>query len=312
MAVGALSSLGLIKEAVFGTPLVPTVFPPFTSESFKDGPEAISEPQIRALLSMDPKYKGMLMVSGGFSGIAYPSQLGHLIRAALGPDTVTGTGPFVHTFVAPQVPVGGIAKADLPPYSISVNRNAIQCKRYISCVCTKLGLKFAQGGALTYDTSWIGQNTDSISPPTVVLPTDTPFTLTASISRGGSTDATIQDFSIDISNTLEGVKTINNSNLIDSIRFSGKRSITFSGTADFSTSALYDQFILFTSQLWIITFTQGTSTLAIEIPAGLITDAGASVGGDGRITLSFSGEGQYDTSTSRDLRMVLTNSVATY
>lgn len=311
MAVGAVSYLGIGKEAAFGTAVVPIAFPPISSESFTDGPEAISEAQLRGLLAMDPKYKGMQMVSGGFNGIAYPSILGHLLRAAFGSPVTTGAGPYNHTFVPPNA-AAGVGKADMPPYSITVKRDTTQTKRYMGCVLTKLGFKFTQGDKLTYDTSWIGRDTDIPTAPTLVLPTDTPFTLTAALTRGGSADITIQDFSLDITNTLEAVKTINNSNLIDAIRWSGKRSITFSGTADFSTTALYDQFILFTAQAYSIIFTQGASTFTLELPAGLITAAGAAASGDGRMTLSFSGEGQYDVVTARDLRAILVNAIASY
>lgn len=311
MSVGALAYLGLTKEAAFATPVTATHFPPISSESFRDGPEAISEAQIRGLLSMDPKYKGMQMVSGGFGGVAYPSTLGHLFRAAFGNPVTTGAGPYTHTFIPPQA-AAGVGKADMPPYSITVNRNAVQIKRYFGLVLGKLGLKFTQGGMLTYDTTWLGKDADVVTAPTLVQNTDTPFQLTANLTRGGSPDITIQDFSIDITNSFEAVKTINNTNLIEAIRLSGKRTITFSGTADFSSTALYDQFVAYTTQAWSIVFTQGPATLTIEIPAALLPDVSAAVGGDGRITASFSGEAQYDTATSRDLRMILINSIAAY
>jgi Phage tail tube protein len=312
MGVGALLEFGGAKEAVWGTGVAPTFYPPVSSEGFKDGPEAISELQLRGILDTDPKYKGMQMVSGAFGGIAYPSQLGHVLRAALGPPVTTGAGPFTHTFVpiqAPFVPASGQA---LPSYSFTVNRDSIQILRYEGMQCSKLSLKFSQGGALTYDTSWIGRDASVQTAPTVTLPTDTPFTLSANIQRNAVAFADLQDFSLDISNSIEAVKTINNSDKITRISWSGRRTIALSGTADFASLQLYNDFKAFASTPWTIVFTIGASTLTLEFPALLITDESNNVGGDGRITASFSSEARYDTATARAFRAILVNATATY
>jgi hypothetical protein len=312
VSLGALAALGGAKEATWGAGVAPAFFVPFSSEGFKDGPEVIQELQIRGILDIDPKYKGMQAVSGAFGGIVYPSQIGHILRAALGAPITTGAGPFTHTFTPLQAAfVPGTSQA-LPSYSFTINRDGAQILRYEGMQCTKLGFKFAQGGALTFDTSWIGRDATVQSAPLVTLPTDIPITLSAQILRAGSAFADLQDFSLDISNSLEAVKTINTSALINRISWSGRRSITLSGTADFASAQLYSDFKAFANTPWTIVFTVGAVTLTLEFPALLITDESNNVGGDGRITASFSSEAQYDIATARAFRAILVNNVAAY
>lgn len=310
MAVGAKGVLGFAKEVTWGTGLAPTTYIPFSSESFKDGPEFMSEAQIRGILDSDPQYKGMEVVSGAFSGVAYPNILGALLRAALGAPVTSGAGPYTHVYTPVQAAFS--ADAALPPYSFTVNRDGVQVNRYEGMVCNKFGLKFTQGGLLTYDTGWIGRDVTYQSAPTVALPGDVPFQLTAAVQRNATAYAELQDFSIDITNSIEGVKLINNSDKIGRIVWSGKRTISLSLTADFANQLLYDDFKLGTVKPWLFVFTQGASILSIAIPAVLIKDAAANVGGDGRITMSASGDAQYDVGSSRAIQISLTNTSPTY
>lgn len=310
MAVGALSSAGGAKEVSWGTGVAPTFFYPFSSEGFTDGPETMQELQIRGILDADPQYKGMQMVSGALAGVVYPSLIGHILRAALGAPVTTGAGPFTHTFTPVQAAFS--ANAALPPYSWTVNRENLQILRYEGCVCSKVGLKLSQGGVLTFDSSWIGRDATVQAAPTVTLPTDVPFQLSANILRAGSPFADLQDFSLDISNTIEPVKVINNSDKVGRIVWSGKRTISMSATADFSSLQLYNDFKAFNTVAWSFAFAQGANTLAINVPAAILKTPGATVGGDGRITLSATLDAMYDTTTARALQIVLANGVATY
>jgi len=307
--IGALGVVGIAPETTFGTGVDPSDFIPFTSEGFKDGPETIQESQIRALLDQAPKYKGMQAVTGTLSGVAYPGILGILLRAALGSPTDSGAGPYVHTYTPIQSAFS--SDAALPSYSIVVKRGP-QLVRYLGMVCSGLTLKFTQGGLVTFDTNWIGQDVDTPSSPTVTLPSDAPFQMTAALTRGGAAEASLQDYSLAINNTLEALKLINNTSKIARIAWSGIRTIAITGTADFAATDLYDQFKLFSGQAWVIDHTQGTDELQVTLPAGLVTDAGAAIGGEGRITLSFTSDGMYDTVTSKALEIALTNSVASY
>lgn len=308
--IGAFSALGLGKETTWGTGVAATAWFPFSGEGFRDGPEPISELQMRGILDRNPTYKGMQVVEGSFDGIAFPVELGHLLRAALGAPVTTGAGPYEHAFTPAQAAFSD--DAALPPYSVSMIRGP-QVIRYTGCVLSNLGLSFAQGGLLTYTTSWLGRDAAALTPtPTPVLPTANPFSVTAAITRDGTAFASITDFELSIANGLEAVRLINNTSLVGRIAWGGRREISFSGNADFVNTDLYDQFKTFGQEPWTITFTSGTNVLEIELPALLISSAGATVGGDGRISLAFEGQGEYDTATSRAMLVTLTNSQATY
>ncbi len=306
---GALSFLGLAKETTFGTGVAPAVWMPFLSESFRDGPEAIQEAQNMGYLDQSPMYKGMQVVSGQLSGVVYPDTIGHILRAALGPDTVSGPGPFIHTFTPLQTPAG--ANNALPSYSFQLQRQGATRRRYVGMVCTSLSFSFSQGGLLKFDSSWIGHSMSNN--PTAGVPalsSVAPFQLTAAITKGGSAYADIQEYSAAVETPVEPVRTINNSDLIQRISLNGHRTFGLSGTADYIDEALYDDFKAWNSPAWAITHTQGTNILALNIPAGLVNDFSTSAGGPGRLTADFNVSAMYDSATSRAFNVVLTNSVS--
>ena len=309
--VGALSFLGLGKEATWNTPVAASAFFPFSSESLKVSIEPIAEAQIRGVLDQSPRYKGLITVGGSFSGPVYPSLIGHLLRAALGAPTTTGTGPYTHTFNPTQGRFSN--SAALPPYSITVGRDGI-IERYSGCVCQSLSFSFAKGGMLTFESQWIGANYDSPGAPTVALPTDTPFTLDALVQRNGVAFGSLQDISIAINNNLEGVRTINNNGgIISRVAWNGMRTIEVSGTADFDNNTLYNDFLAFGNTPWSFEWSQGANTrLTLTFPAMKNLDGSPNVGGEGRITLPFSLSAEYDLATGRAMQAVLVNNVTSY
>lgn len=309
--VGALSSLGLAKETAWNTPVAASSFFPFSSESLKVSIEPIQEAQIRGVLDQAPRYKGLITIGGGFSGAVYPSLIGHLLRAALGAPTTTGTGPYTHTFTPTQSRFS--TDSALPPYSITVSRDG-EVERYSGCVCQSLSFSFSKGGLLTFESSWLGANYDSPAAPTPTLPTDTPFSLDAVVQRNSVAFGSIQDLSIAINNNIEGVRTINNNGgIITRVAFNGPRTIEVSGTADFDSAQLYNDFLAFGNTPWSFEWAQGASPkLTFTFPALKNLDGSPNVGGEGRITLPFSFSAEYDSAAGRAMQAVLVNSVASY
>lgn len=308
---GAFSSLGLAKETTWNTPVAASAFVPFTSESLKHSIEPIQEVQIRGVIDQSSRYKGLITIGGSFSGVVYPSLIGHLLRAALGAPITTGVGPYTHTFAPAQSRFS--PDSALPPYSITVNRDT-HVTRYSGCVCQSLSFSFSKGGLLTFESQWIGGNYDNPSAPTVTLPTDTPFTLDALVQRNSVAYGSLQDLSISISNNLEGVRTINNAGgIISRVAFAGVRTIEVSGTADFYDTQLLTDFLAFGNTPWSFEWAQGASPkLTFTFPALKVLDAVPNVGGEGRITVPFSGSAEYDTATSNSMQAVLVNSTASY
>jgi len=309
--VGALSFLGLGRETAWNTPVAASAFFPFSSESLKVSIEPIAEAQIRGILDQSPRYKGLITIGGSFSGPVYPSLIGHLLRAALGAPTTTGTGPYTHTFNPTQGRFSN--SAALPPYSITVGRDGA-IERYSGCVCQSLSFSFAKGGMLTFEAQWIGASYDYPGAPTVALPTDTPFTLDALVQRNGVAFGSLQDISIAINNNIEGVRTINNNGgIISRVAWNGMRTIEVSGTADFDNNTLYNDFLAFGDTPWLFEWSQGANTrLTLTFPAMKNLDGSPNVGGEGRITLPFSLSAEYDFATGGAMQAVLVNNVASY
>lgn len=310
--VGALSFIGLEKELIWNVPSDFIHFFPFFSESFKVSIEPIAEVQILGLLDQSPRYKGLITVGGSFSGPVYPSLVGHLLRAALGPPTTEYASPYRHLFI----PVQGRFSNDaaLPSYSITVGRDET-VQRYTGAVCQSLTFSFSKGGMLTFEAQWIAANFENLPyMPIVALPMETPFSVDATVMRNHRHYGSLQDISIAITNNIEGVRTIsNNGGIISRVAWNGVRTIEISGSADFDNDDLYNDFLSFGDTYWKFEWSQGdASSLAFELFALKNLDSSPNVSGEGRITLPFRLSAEYGFAQGRAMHVILVNNINEY
>jgi len=85
-----LSTIGLAKETVVNTYLVPTVWIPVTKMDFEDVYTEIKDESYRANDTlMQGLYQGVVHGEWTIDLLGYPDLLGHFLRGMIGPDTVT-------------------------------------------------------------------------------------------------------------------------------------------------------------------------------------------------------------------------------
>lgn len=85
-----LATLGMARESVAGTYLVPTVYIPFTKADYEDMTTPIKDQSYRANDSvLQGLYPGPIEADWSIDLLAYPDLIGHFLRGIIGPDTIT-------------------------------------------------------------------------------------------------------------------------------------------------------------------------------------------------------------------------------
>lgn len=85
-----LATLGMARESVAGTYLVPTVYIPFTKADYEDMTTPIKDQSYRANDSvLQGLYPGPIEADWSIDLLAYPDLIGHFLRGVIGPDTIT-------------------------------------------------------------------------------------------------------------------------------------------------------------------------------------------------------------------------------
>lgn len=146
----ALSHLGFGKEVTWGTAVAATKWIAATNGIKPESVyKMVEDKGLRGAFGGVPAlYQGVRHATFDFETMFYPDDCGLLLLALLGTDTVTGVGPYVHTF--------SLAAAQPPSYTIH-DYDGISQKPYPGCVLTELGFKFAIDGELQVTTKWMSK-----------------------------------------------------------------------------------------------------------------------------------------------------------
>ncbi len=130
-------------------------------------------------------------------GMLYPGSGGNLLAAVTGLDTVTGTSPYTHTFAFQDTPKSvTISDTYLNAQGISVGR------QFPGSRCRRLQLKFTPTTGLSYTADFIGFPSATYTPETPTFGTDDYFIGSGgAITFGGTSDAALSSFSLDIQRT---------------------------------------------------------------------------------------------------------------
>ena len=198
----------------------------------------------------------------------------------------------------------------LPAYTFTVDRYQGDIVQYTGMVCASLTLSFQQGGALKYDSTWIGKGfVSGVTFPTLTLETFDPYTLTAQIQRLGVDFLDVIDYSIAINNGIKVKNTINNTAEAARIIFGGPRTVAFSGNADYNAETLLLDKRNFLARAWSISHVQVAATrqLTFNLPTTFMNDAFANVSGSAEVGIPFSGQAMYDGVTAKALDAVMIN-----
>lgn len=202
----ALSHFGIGKETVLGTYVVPTLFLPTdgapkpldTFERIEDVSYDANRTELRGV------YDGIHDGSIGWSGLFYPEVPGLLLRGLGFTDTVTGAGPFLHTFKLPAAGTQG--------YSFSATLyDTVEARGWTGQMVDTLGLKIDTSGSAKYDVAMKGFPSAAQSTPTPTFAT-TPAWLNwqAQFSLAGSTSNKVVSGELTFAQNVDTIHTLAN------------------------------------------------------------------------------------------------------
>lgn len=140
-------------------------------------------------------------------GDVFAGSVGHMLMATFGTDTVTGAGPYVHTFSVSPTSFPGI-----PTYSI-YHYDGVTRWGYVGCRAKSFQLNYDKDGYLKFEVSFLAKDRSAQSTPTVAVESGTGFGVipchTMSLTLGGSADVGWEKFTWEVDRGTEVKQTFN-------------------------------------------------------------------------------------------------------
>jgi hypothetical protein len=316
MALGT-GYVGLKKETTFGTAETVDTFIPVKSFEATQDPQNYYPETIRASRG---KAKGIGMGIKNEVSLemdAEPNSIGHLLLAALGSvstEEVNGvTGAYTHTFIPGN---------SLPSYTFERNEG-VMTKTISGAKADSLTLSVEAGGdgSLTASVDWIAQSlVDKASASIPSYSDRDPFVFhKVTVTKGGNVNENIKSLEIEIANNLKDDQyTLRPSRNVASIE-EGMREVTISLEMLFKNKAEYQSFVDGATDSFTIVFDGNVFTgttndkLEIQIPKVLYDSFEVPMGGpDDEVLASLEGTALIDTTIGGEIKVVLTNGIASY
>ena len=311
MGNSLLSEVGIGQETTYGTAVASSRYLSMASVNITQDRQRLREDFQFGVAGTPQADNGRLRITGNIDGIhARADLLGDLLRGVLGDPVDAGSDPYTHTYT------DALAKfstaAALPPYTVNVHYNT-RIHAYDGGQLTTLTLSQARDQRLLINTGWIFKGVADISSESPTLESNTPFKFSQlTVQRNSVTFTYFEDLTITISAPLETEELLDASDEVTCTERSGPVRVEVSGTVSSKDTTLYTDFTTPTVEDWTFTWSDGTDSLAITLDRLNIEAFGEPINGAGRQTFSVTGVAEYDTSNSRSIQAVLTNSIASY
>ena len=320
MGYGIGGHLALSIQNSVGTATSNWVYIPFVSESLTENIEQLQSENLRAVYDQPNQLEGISNVTGDIVFEPHPNYLGHFLKAVTGNATSTlQTSAYQHEFVPTQSDFD--ANFALTPYTINLFKNVGSAYQYTDAMIHTLAIEITAGGIINATATVHARGSALLDPTTASFISADPFTWNeTSLSVAGTANGEFETATITIDNPIEGVPTLNGQKTHGKIKRTGFRTVSVAGDQDFSSQAEYNIFRAQTRQRFLFTITgdnisgggSESNEITLDIPQCNYSTFAAPIGGPGRITASYEGNGEYDTSSSYAIRYTLTNTTASY
>ena len=159
-------TLGLVKEAGWGTAGVPTTFFPVVKPSgFVPQYEDIVDDGDRNNASGEQAFYQGVGLTPWDTGemLLWPDDSLHFLMGLLGVDTLTGAGPYTHTLTL-------LNTGDPPSYTLTLFDNLLAtARRIVGAQITEVTIKWATKGKLNMQVKGIGKIADTVAKPSEVF-----------------------------------------------------------------------------------------------------------------------------------------------
>lgn len=310
---GMSSEFGIGKETTYGTGVASSVFFQSADLSINEEDARLRDPFHRGHRGTPTSDAGRLNIAGSVSNIMVrPDNFGHLLRGLLGAPTTAGSGPYTHTYVDSTTKFSSVCA--VPPYSLTVDYDGTDIRRYDGGVINQLTLSQDSSGRLSSSADFIFKGRSDVSSETPSYETNKPFNFSQlNITRAGSNFVYAENVTITINNNLIAVPLLDESKEVSCVEFNDTISIGVSMTIDPKDSAtLYGDMKNNTNNAWVFTWDDGTDSLVFTFPQLNVLVPNKPITGAGRTTFTANGTAEYNTAAGYSVEVVLTNSQATY
>jgi hypothetical protein len=200
-----LTTLGVAKETVFGTPVAATFFTPVSTLTADDKLALLEDKNLRgSAVEVYNMVPGTTTGEVDFGGDVFADAIGFPLVGVLGDVTVTGaTAPY--STVAAVLNTGSTQP---PSYTLTAT-DAINARQYAGCRFSEVGLKFDGAGKLDYTakaTGFIGAVTSAPTPSFTTVPIAAGWQ--GVVKLGGTTVPSIQSGEITIKRSVTPIHTV--------------------------------------------------------------------------------------------------------
>lgn len=308
--VGQLGAVGIAKETTFGTFVAPTTF--LATEL----PTQIGSPEIDLLLAKgvrsipDVVYKAQQGAAHAKSlklkTELEPENCGEILEAAFGTDTISGSGPYTHTFTM-------AAKAQPSSQSLWVNNGATQIN-WSGCMLSKLVFDIKAGQFVTTEADFLGSKYASGTTHSPSYSALYPFKFDqVTFTVGGSGVTLYKDIKLTI-DKMAAIDPLIGGSIYSNVVYQKGLMLELAATIVVEDTTEWAKFTAGTATSFIIalTSTQQTSgvnySLTFNIPVAYYKSAPMPLA-NGLIEIPFVAQGVYDTSTTKTINAVLVNSI---
>lgn len=322
-STGAKTRITVDTETTFGaTPGAPNgrIIYAVTS-GVSDKRALIESPVLRSTRLPAAPVLGNLDVSGPLNVLVDAEGFGLLLAHLLGAPTVTGVGPYVHTYKAGNtLPAGMVLEHD---HTDQVSGNFK--RMFNGCRVNNLAITLPQEGHATAVFDILGKKVTAGAASFDATPTDlghAPFSgFDASIQEGGAPIATITDLTMNVTNNMDGgAYTIDGSGGQRNAVPEGMVGVKATFNALFDSTALLDLAVAGTTSSLQVTLSRGdglgsagNESVDFLIPELKYEVAGPEVSGPAGLLVPMSASGFFATAAEATaFQAIIKNQIALY
>jgi hypothetical protein len=320
MAYGQDGHIGISFQDSFGTAETGSMdYMPFISETIMENIEDLISESLSSRLEEPDPYEGMHMNEGDIVMEVHPHNIGKMLKAWAGQESVSYTQSMYSHNMVPLSDDWDAEISALQPMTIEVYRDTGSAYQYYDMLCNQLTFEISQGAIYKATASMVGGQFAWMAKTTPSYETGSYFTWdTVSVSLAGSAVTDVSELTITLNNNLEGKAFLDGNKYHSRILRNDYRMIELSGTMLLVGDAEARNYKNRTLQRLVITATDPTTVmldhnrLEIDIPKMRYTEFPPNIGGPQLIEIGFSAKGGYDSTSSYAVQFTLTNTTAAY
>ena len=322
MSYGQNANVGIIFQNSFGTvgDVGSVHYLPILSETIARKKPGLRSQSMRGIIDAGDMYEGPNMNEGEIEIEAQPIPMGALLKTVLGdPTTVQSGGIYTHTYQPRTSDWDEVSAVE--PTTIYKYMEVGSAMMFYDMNGTMLEMNVANGEFLKMKVGFVGASFLQDSNTAATYPAGRKFTWDqTSVSMGGSSVSEIEALTITLEENREAMHTLNNTRDPSRIKHSDFRTLAIEGTIKFDNQTEYQQFLTQSERELIVHFVNSATeiqsgyneSLTIQVPLMRYEEFEPVNNGPGQVSVGFTANGIYSTTSATMLQITLVNTQAAY